>query len=111
MILLWQNRRFLTETGLRIGLLGAGTIARLVLENLRQGEIAGVRAVALASRNGSGRAAGLASEFGIPLVLSHEALMVERKSLRTRFLRETHIHDPRLGPQRRELASPVRRGT
>jgi aspartate dehydrogenase len=63
---------------MRIGLLGAGTIARLVLENLGRGEIAGVRAVALAGRNRSGRAAGLASEFGIPLVLSREALIAER---------------------------------
>jgi aspartate dehydrogenase len=78
MILLWQNRRFPTEIGMRIGLLGAGTIARLVLENLSRGEIAGVRAVALAGRNGSGRAAGLAREFGIPVVLSREALIAER---------------------------------
>jgi aspartate dehydrogenase len=78
MILLWQNRRFPTESGMRLGLLGAGTLARLVLENLSRGEIAGVRAVALAGRNGSRRAAGLAREFGIPVVLSREALIAER---------------------------------
>jgi aspartate dehydrogenase len=63
---------------MRIGLLGAGTIARLVLEHLRQGEVAAVRAVALAGRHGSGRGAGLAREFAIPFVLSREALIAER---------------------------------
>ncbi len=60
---------------MRIGLLGAGTIARLVLEHVRRGELSGMQVVALAGRDGSARAGALAREFGIPLVLSREALV------------------------------------
>jgi aspartate dehydrogenase len=53
---------------LRVALLGAGTIARLVLDRFRRGELPGVQVTALAGRPGSARAQALGREFGIPVV-------------------------------------------
>lgn len=50
---------------MRIALLGAGTIARLVLEHIRAGRLAGVEVLAVAARPGSRRAESLAKDFGI----------------------------------------------
>jgi len=59
---------------LRIALLGAGTIARLVLDHVRRGELPGVEIVAIAGRPGSARAQILGREFGIPVVSGCKAL-------------------------------------
>src|SRR6266581_863132 len=66
------------ESPLRIALLGAGTIARLVLDHARRGELAGVSVIAIAGRQGSARADALARDFGIPLVLGRESLFATR---------------------------------
>jgi len=63
---------------LRVALLGAGTIARLVLDHARRGELAGVSVIAIAGRQGSARAGALARDFEIPLVLGREALFAAR---------------------------------
>jgi aspartate dehydrogenase len=63
---------------MRIGLLGAGTIARLALEHVRRGEIPGIEFIAVAGRQESARGPALAAEFGIPFVLGGPALMAER---------------------------------
>lgn len=63
---------------MRIAVLGAGTIARLVLENARRGALPGIEIVALAGRAGSTRAPALAQEFSVPLVVGHEALRAAR---------------------------------
>ncbi len=63
---------------MRIALLGAGTIARLVLDHARRGELAGVSVIAIAGRQGSARADALARDFGIPLVLGRESLFATR---------------------------------
>ena len=79
MILLWQNRRLPPqETALRTALLGAGTIARLVLDHVRRAELPGVQIVAIAGRPGSSRAAALARDFGVSLVVGHQALLAAR---------------------------------
>lgn len=59
---------------MRLALLGGGTIARLVLENLRRGSLPGVEVVALAGRASASRAAALAGEYGIDYVLGAPAL-------------------------------------
>jgi aspartate dehydrogenase len=52
----------------RVGVLGAGTIARLILEHIRRGDLAGVEVTAILARKSSARAAALASEYGVVLV-------------------------------------------
>jgi len=58
----------------RVALLGAGTIARLVLGRIAKGELAGVEVGALYARPRSARAELLAREFGVPVVQGREAL-------------------------------------
>src|SRR5258708_39069824 len=62
---------------MRVGLLGGGTIARMVLEHIRRGELPGIEVVAIAGR-GSARVAGLAREFGISCVSERQALIAAR---------------------------------
>src|SRR6266850_5679952 len=66
------------ESPLRIALLGAGTIARLVLEHIRRGDLPGVDVVAVAARQGSVRAAALCREFGAALATGLPALVAAR---------------------------------
>lgn len=63
---------------MRIALLGAGTIARLVLDHARRGKLEALQIVAIAGRPGSRRAAALAGEFGIPVVEGLEGLLAAR---------------------------------
>jgi aspartate dehydrogenase len=59
---------------MKLGLLGGGTIARLVLEHLRRGEIPGVEVVAVAGRGTASRGVALAREFSMPYVAGAAAL-------------------------------------
>ncbi|HUJ85962.1 MAG TPA: aspartate dehydrogenase [Burkholderiales bacterium] len=59
---------------MRLALLGGGTIARLVLENLCRGVLPGMEVVALAGRGPASRAAALAGEYEIDYVLGVQAL-------------------------------------
>ena len=54
---------------LRTALLGGGTIARLVLEQARQGALPGVDIVALAGRSARSPAAALARDFGVKYLI------------------------------------------
>jgi len=63
---------------MRIGIIGAGTIGRLILEHVRQGAIAGAEVVALAGRSSASRGAKLAAEFGVPFVVGVAALREQR---------------------------------
>src|SRR5438128_307281 len=63
---------------LRTALLGGGTIARLVLEQARQGALPGIDIVALAGRSAGSPAGALAREFGIEYLPRSEALRVLR---------------------------------
>ena len=60
---------------MRIALLGAGTIARLVLDHVRSGALPGIEVVAIAGRPGSARALALGREFDLPVVTGREALL------------------------------------
>jgi aspartate dehydrogenase len=60
---------------MRIVLLGAGTIARLVLEHLRGGDLPGVEVVGIAGRSASSRGVELAQEHSVPFVVGGEALL------------------------------------
>jgi aspartate dehydrogenase len=59
----------------RVGVLGAGTIARLVLEHIRRGELEGIEVTAILARKSSGRGAALASEYGVSLVHDLSSLL------------------------------------
>jgi aspartate dehydrogenase len=63
---------------MRIGILGGGVIARLVLEHLRQGALGGVEVVAIAGRSDRSRGKALAAEFGVSFVVGLEALTAAR---------------------------------
>ena len=63
---------------MRVGLLGGGTIARLVLDAIAQGALAGAEVVALVGRSSASRAAALASEQRVPYVTGREALLARR---------------------------------
>jgi len=62
---------------LRVGLLGGGIIARLLLEHLRDAA-QGARVVAIAGRGAGSKAALLAREFGVPYGVGREALLEAR---------------------------------
>ncbi len=66
------------KTTLRVGLLGGGTIARLVLGQTLSGGLAGIEIVALLARAGSARSGALAHEFGITVVQTRGALLAAR---------------------------------
>jgi len=63
---------------MRLALLGGGTIARLVLEHVRQGALPGVEVVGIAGRGAQSRGAGLAREFSVPYVIGAKALLAQR---------------------------------
>ena len=63
---------------LRIALLGGGTIARLVLEQARQGALPGIEIVALAGRRADSPAASLARRFGVEYLVGGRALLALR---------------------------------
>lgn len=62
---------------MRIGLLGGGVIARLVLEHIRAGRMPG-EVVAIAGRGPASRGRALARAFGVRYVVGAEALAAER---------------------------------
>ena len=62
----------------RIAILGAGTIARLVLGHVRGGRLPGVEVVGIAARPGSPRAATLARDFGLVPSEGRAALLERR---------------------------------
>ena len=63
---------------MRLAILGGGTIARLVMEYLRKGELPGVDVVAIAGRSARSRAATLAAEFGVRHAIGAEALLAAK---------------------------------
>jgi aspartate dehydrogenase len=63
---------------MRVALLGGGTIARLVLEHLRRGELPGVELVGIAGRSRSSPGASLAAEHGLAYVVSLDDLIALR---------------------------------
>src|SRR5688572_6059654 len=63
---------------MRVALLGGGTIARLVLDHVRRGELPGIEIVAIAGRSAASRGVALARDAGIPYVVGREALLAAR---------------------------------
>jgi len=63
---------------MRTALLGGGTIARLVLEHLRRGNLPGIEVVAVAGRSSASHGAALARGHGVPFAVGREALLATR---------------------------------
>lgn len=63
---------------MRTALLGAGTIARLVLEHLRRGDLPGIEVVGIGGRSAASRGTALAMEHGLPFVVGAEPLLALR---------------------------------
>lgn len=63
---------------MKIGLLGGGTIARLVLSQLRRGALPGIEVGAVCGRSQASRGAALAAEYSVPFVVGTEALRAVR---------------------------------
>jgi aspartate dehydrogenase len=63
---------------MRVGIIGGGTIARLVLEHVQAGDRGEARVVALFGRSESARSLCLAKDFGIPLVTRLAELIEQR---------------------------------
>jgi len=59
----------------RIGIIGGGVIARLVLEHVRRGELRDVTVVAVLGRSKTSRGKPLAAEFGVEFVTSLATLV------------------------------------
>jgi aspartate dehydrogenase len=63
---------------MRIGIIGGGVIARLVLEHIRAGELQGIKVAAIAGRSEQSKGKALAGNFGVPFVVGVEALAAMR---------------------------------
>ena len=59
---------------MRIGIIGGGAIARLVLEHLRDGALGDVQVVAVAGGSPQSRGRPLAASFGVPFVVGLDVL-------------------------------------
>src|SRR5258708_1062956 len=77
------------EKTLRTALLAAGTIAQLVLEQARAGELAGIDIVGIAGRRKHSTGAALAKKFDVPYVVGREALL----ALQPQVVVEAASHD------------------
>jgi aspartate dehydrogenase len=60
---------------MKLGIIGAGTVARLVLEHVRAGDLGDARVVAVLARSASARGLRLAQEFDVSLVTSLNAFI------------------------------------
>jgi aspartate dehydrogenase len=74
---------------MRIALLGAGTIARLILEHLARGELEGLEVIGIAGRSAASPGAALARSGAIPFVVGLDALL----ALRPQAVVEAASHD------------------
>ena len=83
---------------MRIGIIGGGVIARLVLEHIRDGALDGVQVVAIAGRSQRSRGRPLAKSFGVPFVVGLDALA----AIRPEAVVEAASHDAV-----REYAEPL----
>ena len=63
---------------MRVGIIGGGTIARLVLEHVRRGDLGRMRVVAIAGRSEQSPARKLARSHRIPFVVGVKALLAKK---------------------------------
>jgi len=78
---------------MRVALLGAGTIARLVLQNSRRAALPGIEIVALAGRSSASGGAALGREFGLPFVVGRDALLAARPDVVLEAASHEAVHE------------------
>ncbi len=74
---------------MRIALLGAGTIARLVLQHLRHGDLPGIEVVGIGGRVAGSGGAALAAAHALPYVVGRKSLL----ALQPQAVLEAASHD------------------
>lgn len=60
---------------MRVAIIGGGTMARLLLRHIQDGDLEAVEVVAVVGRGDVSRGKGLAVEFGVPFALGVDALL------------------------------------
>ena len=60
---------------MRVGVIGGGTIARLLLEHMRGGDLGTIEVVAIVGRSNASRGQALAAQFSVPFVTDIEGLL------------------------------------
>ena len=63
---------------MRIGILGGGVIARLILEHLARGELGDFEVCAIVGRSAGSRGRPLAQQYGVPFVTGLDALLARK---------------------------------
>ena len=63
---------------MRIGIIGGGTIARLILEHIRRGELGRSRVVAIAGRSEQSKGRSLAKTYRVPFVVGLKGLLAKK---------------------------------
>ena len=63
---------------MRVGIIGGGTIARLILDHVRRGALGRIRIVAIAGRGERSTARNLAKERRVPYVIGVKALLAKK---------------------------------
>ena len=63
---------------MRVGIIGGGTIARLILEHIRRGDLGGTRVIAIVGRGASSRGKALAREFRVKFATGLKELMARK---------------------------------
>jgi aspartate dehydrogenase len=63
---------------MRVGIIGGGAVARLLLHHVQAGEVDDIEVVAIVGRSESSRGKALAAEFGVPFVTGVEALLARK---------------------------------
>jgi aspartate dehydrogenase len=88
---------------MHVGIIGGGTIARLVLEHIKTGALRDSSVSAIMGRSVSSRGRGLASEYGVPYVTTLEKLIATRPEV----VIEAASHDAVRDHVERLLASGI----
>jgi len=63
---------------MRVGIVGGGSIARLFLNHIAQGELGNASVIAILGRDGSERCMSLCREYGVPFTTDLDALIAAR---------------------------------
>ena len=83
---------------MRVGIIGGGTIARLLLEHMRSGDLGAIEVVAIVGRSTASRGQALAAQFGVPFVTDIDALLARKPDVVVEAASHeaVHAYGPRL---------------
>lgn len=83
---------------MRVGIIGGGTIARLLLEHMQSGDLGAIEVVAIVGRSPASRGKALAAEFGVPFVTDAGALLARKPEvvMEAASHEAVHAYGPRL---------------